>query len=116
MSAPLAAQRLRAHRKTQGLCVRCGAIAIAQRTLCLPCQEKQSETSKRWWNRYPPKRLALAAKWAARRQARLGHQVVPCLPPTRSVLACCGQWHAITTVPLVVPCCGRTWLAREARQ
>lgn len=25
-------------------------------------------------------------------------------------LWCCQQFHPITTVPLTVPCCGRTWL------
>jgi hypothetical protein len=27
-----------------------------------------------------------------------------------SALACCGEWHAITQTPLVVPCCGRRYL------
>ena len=31
-----------------------------------------------------------------------------------SQLACCGTFHAITAIPFVAPCCGRTWLEEAA--
>jgi hypothetical protein len=36
----------------------------------------------------------------------------PDLPGPR--LWCCGQWVAITRLPVHAPCCGRVWLVRRA--
>lgn len=76
-------------------CTQCGQPTDRpDRTYCAVCR-----ATKRVWylRRERPRRLA-------RREA-----------PGRARLACCGQWRAITTVPLLVPCCGRIWFSEAGR-
>lgn len=34
--------------------------------------------------------------------------IAPHIPT--AALACCNEWHAVTTLPVVCPCCGRRYL------
>lgn len=62
-------------------------------------------------------RLSRRAKKRAYNQAwRAAHPTYDCdyrdtqrghHPPQ---LACCGEWHAVTQIPLTTPCCGKRYL------
>src|SRR5215475_4632349 len=64
---------------------------------------------------------AEAQRFLARQRASLRRQRQASTPVpaqrtgrTRSVLACCGQWWCIQTLPLYVPCCQRLYLQEDA--
>lgn len=92
-----------------GRCVGCTARMASVppfHAYCAPCR------AARRHERTPDAHVAaLGDLLAARRDAAA--QVPPALPPS-AVLACCGQWHTIDSVPFTTPCCGRTLRAQPS--
>lgn len=74
-------------RRLRGQCQRCGKPNAPSRLSCARCLEKM-----RAW-----------AQCARDSQAGLPHHAI----------ACCGQWHAIETMPFLAPCCGRRMLGES---
>ena len=83
-------------RQAQGLCPECGVRPpFPGRSRCEACRQ----TNAAWWD---------TTGLAVARDAYTAGSWSLDLPGPR--LLCCGRWHAIATMPLRVPCCGRRYL------
>lgn len=93
-----------AQTKARGICVDCGRRpADPLVVLCAQCREVARQCKAAWAHEHRAQvRAATARYWEAKY-----------LAPGPNLLACCGRWHKLDTVPCTVPCCGTTYL--EAR-
>jgi len=85
-------------RKAAHLCVGCGAPAVhiaSDRWLarCQACREDQRQRNQQHYAHRT-------------RPAQIRAREAPGVP----LLACCGQWWPIQTLPMVCGQCGRAWL------
>lgn len=93
-------------RKGLKLCVNCGDRPSDPLVLlCPPCRELARERKATWTAANP------ARAQAAVRRSREAHAAAT----GPHLLACCGHWHAITTLPFTTLCCGTTYLQKGPR-
>lgn len=92
-------------RKAEGVCWRCGKPCDQlPYVACSHCYTPSAATSSPEW---------LSAK-VNRAQLPLLLPHVPEEPESSVSIGCCGQFHAVLTIPFQSPCCGRTWFAEAS--
>jgi hypothetical protein len=90
-------------RKAEGVCWRCGGpLDQSPYVACSQC--------------YVPNQQTSSPEWQAAKVNRAQMLPVPSVPaaqePESSVsIGCCGQFHAVTSIPFTAPCCEKVWFA-----
>lgn len=98
-----------ARRRAEGKCYDCEAPAAPQRTYChVHLARIRIQNHRTYDANLMPAHAALLQAHRATVAASLVHARPEAPPiPTGPLMGCCGQWHPITHLPMVMPCCGR---------
>jgi|SRR5882672_7289771 len=91
-------------RKILGVCVNCGDRPAQPLVLqCALCAVWSRHLQAQWAATHPERVAAKAARFREAHTSRTGP----------NLLACCGRFHPITTLPLTVACCGTVWFQED---